>query len=102
MQCIKSTSIQAQIRSYIYNCVFESEQAIVLLRFLVLRYLKRLKEYLTTMNMVVRKDKMLVTTSIVSRSWEQLDSLRSLDQSPLSQVVTRSGAQEEAQTVPPG
>ena len=54
------------------------------------------------MNMVVRKDKMLVTTSIVSRSWEQLNWLRSLDQLPLSQVVTRSGAQEEAQTVPPG
>ena len=101
MQCIKSTSIQAQIRSYIYNCVFESEQSIVLLIFLVLRYLKRLKEYLRTMNMVVRKDKMLVTTSI-ARSWEQLNWLRSLDQSPLSQVVTRSGAQEEAQTVPPG
>ena len=54
------------------------------------------------MQMVVRKDKMLVTTINVSVAWEQLNLLRSLDQSPLSQVVTRSGAQEEAQTVPPG
>ena len=54
------------------------------------------------MQMVVRKDKMLVTTSIASVAWEQLNLLRSLDQSPLLQVVTRSGAQEEAQTVPPG
>ena len=43
--------------------------------------------------MVVRKDKMLVTTSIISVVWKQLSLLRSLDQSPLSQVVTRSGAQ---------
>ena len=54
------------------------------------------------MTMVVRKDKMLVTTSTVLAASEQLSLLRSLDQSPLSQVVTRSGAQEEAQTVPPG
>ena len=54
------------------------------------------------MTMVVRKDKMLVTMSIVLAGSEQLNLLRSLDQSPLSQVVTRSGAQEEAQTVPPG
>ena len=56
------------------------------------------------MTMVVRKDKMLVTNSIVSGGGAsgQLDRLRSLDQPPLLQVVTRSGSQEEAQTVPPG
>ena len=56
------------------------------------------------MNKAMIKDKMFVTSSIVSAgaSTEQFDLLRSLDQSPLLQVVTRSGAQEEAQTVPPG
>ena len=102
MKCIELTSIQTQIRGYIYNCVFDSEQAIVLL-LRSLRYLKRLKEHLNTMHMVVRKDKTLVTSIIVGIGvWEQLESLRSLDQPPFSQVVTRSGAQEEAQTVPPG
>ena len=85
-----------------FNYVFGSEQVIGLRRHLVLRYLKRLYEYLATMHMVVSKDKMLVTTSIVLEPSEQLNWLRSLDQSPLLQVVTRSGAQEEAQTVPPG
>ena len=54
------------------------------------------------MNIVVRKEKMLATINIVSGASEQLHLLRSLDQLPLVQVVIRSGAQEEAQAVPPG
>ena len=54
------------------------------------------------MNMVVRKEKMLATSNIVSGVSEQLDLFRSLDQLPSVQVVIRSGAQEEAQAVPPG
>ena len=55
------------------------------------------------MNIVVRKDKMLATTSIiVSEASSQFSLLRSVDQLPLVQVVIRCGAQEEAQAVPPG
>ena len=54
------------------------------------------------MNMVVRNEKMLATSNIVSGVSEQLDLFRSFDQLPSVQVVIRSGAQEEAQAVPPG
>ena len=55
-----------------------------------------------TIRMVVRKESMLVTINIVSGAAWQVTVVRSCDQAPLSQVVTKSGAQAEAHKVPPG
>ena len=55
-----------------------------------------------TIRMVVRKESMLVTINIVSDAAWQVTVVRSCDQAPLSQVVTKSGAQAEAHKVPPG
>ena len=55
-----------------------------------------------TIRMVVRKESMLVTINIVSDAAWQVTVVRYCDQAPLSQVVTKSGAQAEAHKVPPG
>ena len=69
---------------------------------LVLRYLKTSYEYLMTMRIVVRRESMLVTINIISGVAWQVTVLRSCNQAPLSQVVTKSGAQTGAHKVPPG
>ena len=55
-----------------------------------------------TMRIVVRRESMLVTINIISGVAWQVTVLRSCNQAPLSQVVTKSGAQTGAHKVPPG